>query len=180
MEKKELLVKGIELITFLFAAFGQFLLKIAPPDSRPVSFAIGISSLLLLGILLLISSITKRRKTKNVKKVWILVSVLLLLTSAISGFAYKSKLDNNTLVFQSQSKEYIYVIGNTLTDDARSYLDSVSLSNKTLLEHFGIDRINEVWTEKSIHEARFQLNTLYTLFVLSICSAIFCIIEGIT
>jgi drug/metabolite transporter (DMT)-like permease len=123
MDKKEIIIKAVELVTFLFAAFGQFLLKIAPPDSRPFSFVIGISSLLLLAILLLLSSVAKKRRLKNVKRKWIIFSILLLVTGAVLGFIYKSKLDNNTVVFQSQSKEYMYVTGNTLTKDASEYMD---------------------------------------------------------
>jgi hypothetical protein len=180
MDKKEIIIKAVELVTFLFAAFGQFLLKIAPPDSRSFSFVTGISSLLLLAILLLLSSVTKKRKSKNVKRNWIIGSLLLLIIGAVIGFIYKSKLDNNTVVFQTQSKEYAYVIGNTLTRDASVYKDSLSLSNKELINHFGgPEKINEVWSEKSIQEAHFQLNLLYTLFVLFLCSSIFSIIEGV-
>jgi len=180
MDKKEIIVKAVELVSFLFIAFGQFLLKIAPPDSGPTSFVIGISSLLLLAILLLLSSVSKKRKLKNLKRKWIIVSLFLLTSGAVIGFIYKSKLDNNTVVYQTQSKEYTYVTGNTMTKDASAYMDSLNLSKKELLNHFGgPEFISYVWTEKSIQAASFQLNLFYTLFVLFICSSIFSIIEGV-
>jgi uncharacterized membrane protein len=59
MKTKNILAKGIQVVIFLFAGFGNFLLNVAPPVEADPSFAVAISSILALFVLLFISAITK-------------------------------------------------------------------------------------------------------------------------
>ena len=54
---KDVLISGIEIASFLLAAFGGFLTDIAPPDEVNASFAVGMASVLVLIVLLLVSAI---------------------------------------------------------------------------------------------------------------------------
>ncbi len=75
MNSKALLAKGIEVIVFLFAGFGHFLMNIAPPDETGVSFPAGISSLLALCILFFISALSSKKQPRGkTKKKWLIAS----------------------------------------------------------------------------------------------------------
>lgn len=176
---KDLITKAVELVTFLFAAFGQFLLKIAPPTESNTSFSIGVSSFILLGVLLLVASVTKKRQSKRMKHKWIIVSVFLLIMGAVAGYVYKTNMDKYTLIIPVENSDLKLIIGKEFTADARKYAEENPGSLKELVMSFGLENIDEIWTRESRRKTDLMLNINYTLFVLFICSAIFCIIEGL-
>jgi hypothetical protein len=57
---KKVLVSFIQVVLFLFLAFGGFLKKIAPPDETKTSYYVGILSFLVLITLLIVSAVARR------------------------------------------------------------------------------------------------------------------------
>ena len=51
-----LLTRGVQIVVFLFAAFGGFFVNIAPPDARDASYATGLSSFVMLIVLMAFAS----------------------------------------------------------------------------------------------------------------------------
>lgn len=170
------LVKGIEIVGILFAAFGGFLAGIAPPQEADARFAVGISSFLVLIILFIVSALSD----KKYRRAWIIVAACLLIISVGSAFYYKTTYNSLTFEYPPGSKEVEHIAGTELTELAKSYKQQhEGISNAQLLAGFGgLQNKGKVWKEDSINAARTKLIFSYVALVLAIASAIFALTEG--
>jgi hypothetical protein len=161
-----LLIKGIEVIGVLFAAFGGFFVGIAPPQAADAKFAVGLSSFLALIALFFISALSKKRY----RKMWL-----------ISAYFYKKTYDALTFGYPPGSTQVEHIAGTELTKDAQEYKQkNPTISNAQLLAKFGgLENKGEVWPEESISRARTKLIGSYVFLVLAIASAIFALTEGV-
>jgi hypothetical protein len=175
------LAKGIEAVTALLAAFGGFLLNLAPPDETGVKFAVGISSFLAFLAFLFISVFAQKNPVPKNRKYWIIAAALFAITFTISAFVYSNKFEKLTFIYPPDDTDQVrYVNGTQLTPDADKRMKaSPNLSRAELLDKFGEDKRHEVWTQESIDNARQVLVVNYVLVVLSLALAVFCLTEGI-
>ena len=172
-----LLVKGIEIVGVLFAAFGGFFVGIAPPQAADAKFAVGLSSFLALIILFIISALSKQKY----RRVWLVTAGVLTLAILFAGYYYKTNYDTLTFEYPPGSTQVEHIAGTELTQDAREYKQAhPGISNAQLLAKFGgLENKGEVWSEESISKARTKLIGSYVFLVLAIASAIFALTEGV-
>ena len=182
MNTKDLLMKAVEIITFLFAAFSGFLKRIAPPEETESSFTVGASSMLALAALLFISAASKNRLRKKYKKVWLTISFAFFIVAMVSTFIYKANLDELTFPFpQEDANAERFIRGTALTPDAQSYIKEHPEKNTSdiVADYGGITQKELVWTSDSIRQAKLKLTINYVVLVLSLASTIFCLTEGV-
>lgn len=167
------LIKGIEIVSVLFAAFGGFLAGIAPPEEADARFAVGISSSLALIILFTVAALSK----KKYRVTWIIASACLFVVAIGAAYYYKTTYDALTFEYPPGS----HVAGTELTPEAREYQQRhAGLSNAQLLARFGgLPNKGRVWPEASVNSARAKLIFVYVVLVLAISSAIFGLTEGV-
>lgn len=174
---RSVLVKGIEIVGVLFAAFGGFLVGIAPPQTADAKFAVGISSLLALIILFTIVALAK----KEYRTAWIITAVCLFMVGAGAAYYYKTIFDELTFAYPAGSTKIEYVAGTELTTAASDYRQQhQGISNAQLLAKFGgLQNRGKVWPEDSANKARRKLTSSYVILVLALATAIFALTEGV-
>lgn len=173
---RDLLVKGIEIIGVLFAAFGGFLVGIAPPQAPDAKYAVGISSLLALIVLFAIVALAKKKHRKR----WIITGLVLFVVTMGAAYYYKALYDELTFAYPPGYSKVEHIAGTEKTAEAEKYLkEHQGLSNAQLLAKFGgLENKGKVWPETSINSARRKLITSYVILVLAIAGSIFAFIEG--
>lgn len=181
MNTKPILAWAIETVAFILAMFGGFLTAIAPPGEADSRYAVGISSFLMLILLLLVSVLAQGRLTKKHKKVWLAVAVGAFIITLASAFTYKWNLSRLTFGFPPENPERMYVAGTEFTEDAANYLATHSgLTTSQLVAKFeGPDNTEMVWTAGSIRKSSMILIGNYAWLVLSVATTIFCLTEGL-
>jgi hypothetical protein len=181
MKTKPILAWAIETVTFVFAMFGGFFTAIAPPSEADSRFAVGISSFLMLILLLFISVFAQGRLKKKHKKVWLIVAAAMFVTAGASAFVYKWNVDRLTFGFPPENPETIHVAGTQFTEDADAYLAThPGVTTSQLVAKFeGVENRELVWTPDSLRKARMILTANYVLLVLTLSGTIFCLTEGL-
>jgi hypothetical protein len=182
MDSNNILKKGIQVVTFLFAAFNGFLLNIAPPEEVETRFAVGMGSLIALFSLLLISSIIKTRVIKSVKKLWIIISLCFFIIMVISVYYYKLNMVQLTFSYPPENPKTYYITGLEMTTEAKQYSEKFSpgKSVSELVADFEGPQFKErVWTKESIEKAKMRLTINYLIVILSTSIMIFSLTEGI-
>ncbi len=181
MNTKLILSKSIQVITFLFAAFNNFLLNIAPPGEAESRYAIGISSMLSLFVLLFISAVSKNQSRTRYRRIWLSASLLFFIMTLISSVMYKSNLDKYTFAFPPESQKAEYIAGTTFTPEAINYKRENPLKTQSELvaDFGGVAFIERIWALDSIRRSKLILTINYVIVVLSLASAIFCLTEGV-
>jgi len=173
---RNLLVKGIETVGVLFAAFGGFFAGIAPPQEADARFAVGLSSFLAIIVLFTIASLSK----KKYREAWIILAVCLFVLAAGAAYYYKGAYDALAFEYPPGSTKVEHVAGTELTPLAQEQRRRhEGMSNSQLLAGFGgLQNKKKVWTETSMNWARRKLITSYVALVLAIAIAIFALTEG--
>lgn len=172
--KQNILIRSIEVVGVLFAAFGGFLVGIAPPVAADARFAVGISSFFALIILLLVSSLAKEKY----ERAWIIAAICALLVAGVSAYYYRSIYYELTFEYPPGNTEVLLVAGTELTLEAQNLKrDDPTLSNAELLAGLG-GELNRVWPEASLNAARKKLIFTYVILVIALASAIFSLTEG--
>jgi NADH:ubiquinone oxidoreductase subunit 3 (subunit A) len=173
---RNILIRGIEVIGILFAAFGGFLAGIAPPQAADAKYAVGISSFLALIILLTAATLSK----KKYQKAWIIAAIALFIAAIGAAYYYKITYDALTFEYPPGSTQVEHITGTELTPRAKDYKQKNNgISNAQLLARFGgLENKGKVWTEESVNSARTKLIASYVVLVLAIAAAIFALTEG--
>lgn len=181
MDTKAILSKGVQIITFIFAAFNDFFFNIAPPGDMNSSYAIGISSFLALFILLFISAISRNQPKKKYKKIWLAMSMIFFVIALIASGFYKSNFEKLTFVYNPEGETKRHIAGTTLTFEAKKYLEGnpLTTTSKLVADFGGIENLELVWTRDSVHKAKMMLTFNYILLILTIAAMIFCLTEGV-
>ena len=173
------MTKAIEVVIFLFAAFGHFLTNIAPPDENNTSLAIGLASFVSLGILLWISALSTKRKSKKTKRRWLISSAIAIVLAVISTVVYIQIYDRYTFIFPPQNPQERFMNGLEMSKEASDYAVQNKLSKSQLVYHYGIENIDEIWSTQGINQAKFRLMIVYLLMVIGFSTGFFCLTEGI-
>jgi hypothetical protein len=169
-----ILVRAIEVVGILFAAFGGFLVGIAPPQDADARFAVGISSFFALIVLLFVSSLS----AKKYRKVWLTVAMVSFALTVAAAYYYKSNY--NSLTFSFPQTEGRHVAGTYLTPEAQKERDkNPSISNMDLVAGFGgLPYATSVWPEAAINAAKNKLVFSYVFLVTALALSIFALTEG--
>jgi hypothetical protein len=175
---KKVLVSFVQVVLFLFLAFGGFLKKIAPPDETNPSYYVGILSFLVLIILLIVSAIARRAPGAKYRRAWMSVGILCFALAIPSALIYPRMIQKYT--YRSPEKPtQLRVKGSKdgLQKAVKEWLQEqpVELDPSDLVRKFPA---GQVWTPESIEHARMILLVSYGSLVLSLASAIFCLIEA--
>lgn len=171
-----MLVRAIEVVGVLFAAFGGFLVGIAPPPEADARFAVGISSFFALVILLLVASLSNRKY----RKIWIIVAFCSLVLAAVTAYYYKSSYNELTFEYPPGNPKVEYVAGTELTPAAQKVKrDNEGISNAKLVAGFGgLPYRGKVWPDASVNAARRKLIFSYVILVTALALSIFALTEG--
>jgi hypothetical protein len=174
------LIRGIEVVVFLFAAFSGFLKIIAPPEEVNTSFALGMTSFLTLITLLFITAISQHMAVKQYKRLWLIVAFAASLIFLSSGVLYKYERDRLTFFYPPESSQLEYVGGTSMTQEARTYKDKTGKSDASVVAAFGgLLYREQVWPGESSRTARLILTVNYMLLVLTLAATLFSLVEGI-
>lgn len=181
MATKSTLSKSIQVVTFLFAAFGGFLLKIAPPEGTESRYAVGISSFAALFVLFFISAVTKKQVHVRYRNFWLTTSALFFLIALIASLFYLSNFDKMTFVYPPGAQQAKHIAGTELTPDAARYLkeNPFKTPSELVAAYGGLAYVDRVWTRESIRKSKIVLTINYISIVLGISTMIFSLTEGI-
>ena len=182
MSSKTVLARAIEVVAFLFAAFGHALVNIAPPEEGDTTFAVGIGSLLALCVLLFISAVSKNLPRRKFKRRWLLAAGVFFAVTLTSVFFYFSNLNTYTFRYPPETLVDVHIGGGEaftpLAQDRRTMIPNEPVAS--LVSAFGgVEYRERVWTDESLRDARMILTVNYVLLVLSLAATIFCLTEGI-
>jgi hypothetical protein len=169
-----ILVRAIEVVGILFAAFGGFLVGVAPPQDADARFAVGISSFFALIVLLFVSSLSG----KKYRRVWLTVAVVSFALTVAAAYYYKSNYDS--LTFSFPNTEGKHIAGTYLTPKAQEERDkNPSISNMDLVTGFGgLPYVTRVWPDAAISAAKNKLVFSYVFLVTALALSIFALTEG--
>lgn len=175
---KSALASFVEIVTFLLAAFGGFLKQIAPPSEVGASFPVGIVSFLMLIILMLFTALGRNKPSDKVRKRWIAAGIVFFLLALPASLFYPNALSKYTYPPEAKLENKKICASDTyLTDDARAY--KIARPEDATPE--GLERnlpTGDVWTTQGIAKAQQILLVAYAILVLTISSAIFCLLEA--
>lgn len=174
---KELLGRAVEVVTFLFAAFGGFLEEVAPPEEAGARFAVGLASFFALIILLGLSVLAQKRLTARRRRIWLIAAAALAVVAAVSGVLYQRNLEHLTFAYPPESGARAeHVAGTHTTARARQYADQ-GLGPGQILAKFGPENRNLVWPAEAIRDAKTILTVNYLILVIAIAGAVFGLVE---
>ena len=175
---KSALASFVEIVTFLLAAFGGFLKQIAPPSQVGASFPVGIVSFLMLIILMLFSALGRNTSSDKVRKRWIAAGIVFFLLALPASFFYPNALSKYTYPPGAKLEDKKLCASDAyLTDDARAY----KTAHPADATPEALDRNlpnGDIWTSQGITRAQQTLLAAYAILVLTISSAIFCLLEA--
>jgi hypothetical protein len=168
----------IQIVVFLFAAFGGFLNGIAPPEQTSPKFAVGFTSFLVLIVLLIISSVSGRGRPGNYRR-WIWVGVASLIVVVISGVLYPYLLGKYTYVYPPSPEPPVAwrVNGSKYAKQAQDFIKE-NPGNYTPGELELELPYDQIWTAESLARAKMILLIAYIVLVVSIATAVFCLLEA--
>src|SRR5258706_6402784 len=170
--RQSVLIRALEVVGVLFAAFGGFLVGIAPPQAADARFAVGLSSFFALIILLLISSLAN----KKYRRAWRVGAVVFLLVAVAGAYYYRSTYYALTFEYPPGDSKVLLIAGTEFTPEAhKQRRDNPTISNAELVAGLGPDR---VWPEAAVNAARKKLIFSYVFLVMALASSIFSLTEG--
>ena len=182
MQGTKILAVAVEVVVFLFAAFGGFLAGIAPPEEADAEFAVGLGSFLALGILLWMAAAKRSWFRGRRRNVWLVIAATFLVLAPIVSALYWHQRSRLTFGFPPGQVEARYLAGTELTSAGRRYIE-IHSGTKTaaeMVDEFGGLASRElIWTRESIGRAQMLLVALYLSSVLAISVGIFSLTEGL-
>jgi hypothetical protein len=177
----KILKSAVQIIVFLFAAFGGFLSGLAPPEETGVRIVLGFASFVCLILLLVVSALA----SALTKAVWVSLAIVTGISFVLATFTYQRQLQELTFVWSPSNTAYV-TGGDDLTPKAAAARQrDPSLSDYDLVAGFGgidknagIDRRSAVWPQGAILSASRTLTFGYVWTVLSGAVAVFCALEA--
>jgi hypothetical protein len=165
----------------LFAAFGGFLTKVAPPTAANSEYVVGFGSFLVLIILIAISALTLSAPPKKLWRKWMIGGTFFFVLALASGLVYPWTLSHLTYAYPPPPDAPVgyHVAGYSyeLTETAKEFL-----TNNPQMNSPGELELNlpyeEIWTPGSVETSKFLLQANYLLLLISISTSIFCFLEA--
>jgi hypothetical protein len=150
-----------------------------PPDQTGASFGVGLMSFFVLIVLLVISAMAKAKRTKAVRRRWMISGVICFLAAVAGALVYMSALEACTYSYPPERPLERHVRG---ADKDRTPL-ATQWVRQHPLESTGADLeanlpYDQIWTPDSIRSANRRLLLTYGWLVLSLATAVFCLLEA--
>ena len=162
----------------MFVAFGGFLKNVAPPNESGAFSYVGIASFLTLIVLLVISAVARQAPGSKHRRGWVNIGVVCLVLAIGLAVFYPRVLDRYTYPSPEHAGQ-LRVKGpdRDLLGPVKEWLEEQPLmpGPGELVRKFPPD---EVWTKESIEHAKTVLLLSYGALVLSLATAVFCLIEA--
>jgi len=176
---KKLLTSFVEIVTFLLAAFGGFLKHIAPPETTGSPYAVGLLSFLVLIALMIISAVARGTRGAKFRRNWIFAGTAAFLIAIPPSFFYPSALEQFTWSSPPNSPiRRIRGRDEDFTPAVKDFLkEHPDSSLQVLTRKFDPDE-TQMWSAESLREASTRLRVLYCWLVLSLATAVFCLLEA--
>jgi hypothetical protein len=178
-EYKSLLTWGVQIVTFLFAAFGSFLTNIAPPSETGVSFAVGSVSFLLLIVLLIITAVGRQAPGAKYRTRWIGAGVLCLVLAVPGAFLYSQSWERYTYGFPCQrgSSRHIKAEDKDLTEIAQVWIHDHPIETSPCDLEMNLP-VDQIWKPEALALVKRRLLLTYASMVLAVATALFSLIEA--
>jgi hypothetical protein len=177
MKGRQVLVRAVEVVAFLLAAFGGFLKGIAPPEEATAGFSIGTASFLMLCVFLLLSTRVRKKSRTAERILWVRIGAVLTVAAFAAGLLYWQNRNRLTFSYPPENPQAEYIAGTQYTSMAAA-LAAAELSSSQIVARFGgLPNRHLVWSPDSIARASMILVVNYLLFVLSIAGAVFSLAE---
>ena len=176
MTDRKILVRAIEMVAFLFAAFSGFLKGIAPPE-QAARFSVGTASFLAVCLFLLLSVQRNKKVPVAKQRFWLLLGGVLTVIAALSAAMYFYNRERLTFPYPPEHPSGEYIQGTHLTPSAQTLMRAGLSAPQVLARFGGLPNRHLVWVADSILQAKIILVTNYLVFVLSLAGAIFSLIE---
>jgi hypothetical protein len=176
---KKLLTTFVEVVVFLFTAFGGFLTNLAPPPQTNASFAVGIGSFFVLIVLMLVSAIAREAPAKRHRRRWIKAGAVCFIIALPLGLFYPWVIGKLTYPYPPLPDQPVaqHVNGWELTDTAKNFIKE-NPGNYSPGELEMNLPYEEIWTDSSVSKAKMILLFHYTALILTLSTAIFCLLEA--
>lgn len=176
---KKLLTTFVEAVVFLFAAFGGFLTKIAPPPQTNAAYAVGVGSFFILILLMIISAIARSAPARRHRRKWVRAGVICFLIALPLGLLYPWVLGKLTYAYPPLPEEPVAqrVNGWDLTDTAKEFIKEKPGNYTPAQLELNLP-YEEIWTADSVSKATIILLLNYTFLILTLATAIFCLLEA--
>lgn len=189
-KKINILKNGIQIIAILFAAFGGFLLNIAPPGGA-IKLSVGIAQFITLCLLLYISafsiyslSLNKSRYKKNFKT-WLVICGIALISTIVTAIVYFQQYNHLVIKIDKWDAAYVkgYLSFESLKICKEEKNDTEHGCEMELLNNFYTAQQVEdgfLWTRESMKASQLRLLIWYLAFILSLSISLFATIELIS
>jgi hypothetical protein len=178
---KGLLVYFVEIVVFLFAAFGGFLKNIAPPEQSGAPYIVGILSFLALVVLLIVAAVARSAPGRRYRRKWIIAGMLAFAVALPASYFYSQSRSQYTWWyppaepvqrFRGLDTDFTPAVKDFLKNNKDNPQDRAA---ERLARNFDLDQI---WTKESIEHAASRLTFLYAWLVMSLATAVFCLLEA--
>jgi len=175
---KRVLISFVQVVLFLFLAFGGFLKKIAPPDETK-TYYVGILSFLVLIALLIVSAIARRAPGPKNRRAWTIAGAVCFASAIPCALLYPQTLAKYTYGYPPENPTQVRVKGSDgdLTEDAKEWAKENPRDSTPGLLARKLPQ-DDVWTLESIQHAKTMLLVAYASLVLTLATAIFCLLEA--
>lgn len=190
----QLIAKAIQIIIFVFGAFGGFILKVSPPDhANGLPLANGMVQFGALIMLLAAAAAVRsfmfkgnRIQTKTVK-IWAIVTGVFIALFLLMGVIYYNHMTDFT-VYQGKWDER-FIKGKSMTarsleicaEEKRS--DPEDCESFLLNDYYSSDEIafqHRLWKAAEVNDRKKTLFRDYIIMILSLCTALFSLVEYLT
>lgn len=177
---KTSLAAAVAVVVFVFAAFGSFLVEIAPPkvaEAPGQSFALGLASFIALILLLLIQHIIALWPAARLARlIWLVAAAVAGITFMWIALSYRADYAATTFEHTKMTggEPRRYLMGDEFTERGRRF-DSANVNSgpDDLMTQAGVDDPNVIWTRSSILNAETRLVRQYQLLIIALCIALF-------
>jgi len=175
---KGLLISFVEIVVFLFAAFGGFLERVAPPEQSGAPYIVGILSFLTLIALLIVSAVARSAPGERYRRRWIFAGVIAFGAALPASYLYPQSLRQHTWWYPPDKPvQRLRGFDTDFTQPVKDFLKTnpEERAPERLARNFELDQI---WTQESIDHASSKLTAMYAWLVLSLATSVFCLLEA--
>jgi hypothetical protein len=187
-KKTGILKNGIQLIVCLFAAFGGFLLNIAPPQGGGVKLSVGIAQFIALALMLYLSAfsvyslvLNKKRYKKNYRA-WLMICGIALVLTLVSSLGYFQQYDH--LVLKVENWDTTFVRGRLSPESLKicredKLGDGDQCEHELLRNFYTAEQVSAgmLWTNASVRSSKMKLLIWYLSFIIMLSLTLFSAIE---